>query len=82
MSSLSGKYAIVGVGESDVGQKTGRSGMELHLEAASRAIADAGLDKLAIDSVIARPAHSANMDNYSAVLAYQLGLQPSYITDV
>jgi acetyl-CoA acetyltransferase len=82
MSSLSGKYAIVGVGESDVGQRTGRSGMELHLEAATRAIADAGIEKAAIDSVIARPAHSANMDNYSAVLAYQLGLQPSYITDV
>ena len=48
--------------------------MELHLEAATRAIADAGLDKSAIDGVIARPPHSAQQDNYSAVLAGRLGL--------
>ena len=54
MSNISGRYAIVGVGESDVGRRLGRSGMALQLEAAKRALADAGLNN-AIDGVITRP---------------------------
>ena len=82
MNPLSGKYAITGVGESDVGRQTGRPAMDLHLEAATRAIADAGLDKSTIDGVISRSPHSAPQDNYCAVIALQLGLQPTYVTDV
>jgi len=82
MSSLSGKYAIVGVGESDVGRKLGRSAMALSLEAATRAIADSGLEKNAVDALLTRPPRSEPQTNYSAVLAAQLGLQPSYINDV
>ncbi|MGA2392932.1 MAG: thiolase family protein [Candidatus Lustribacter sp.] len=82
MSKLAGKYAIAGVGESDVGRQTGRAAMDLQLEAATRAIADAGLDKSEIDAVISRSPHSAPQDNYCAVIAAQLGLQPNYLTDV
>jgi acetyl-CoA acetyltransferase len=82
MSGISGRYAIAGVGESDVGRHLGRSGMALHLEAMTRAIADAGLDKSDIDGLITRPSRSEPQFNYSAVLAGRLGISPTYFTDV
>jgi acetyl-CoA acetyltransferase len=82
MSGISGKYAIAGVGESDVGRRTGRTGMALHVEAAKRALADAGLEKSALDGLLTRPARSSSQMNYSAVLASTLGIEPTYINDV
>jgi acetyl-CoA acetyltransferase len=82
MSAVSGRYAIVGIGESDIGRRLGRSGMALQLEAAKRAINDAGLDKSAIDGLISRPSHAEPAFNYSGVLAGRLGIAPSYFTDI
>jgi acetyl-CoA acetyltransferase len=82
MTSISGRYAIAGIGESDVGRRLGRSGMALHLEAMIRALDDAGLDKTDIDGLITRPSHSSPQFNYSAVLAGRIGIEPSYFTDV
>jgi acetyl-CoA acetyltransferase len=82
MTAISGRYAIVGVGESDVGRRLGRSGMALHLEAIKRALADTGLDKSAIDGLLTRPSHSNPQFNYSGVLAGRLGIAPSYFNDV
>ena len=42
-SGLSGKYAIVGAGETPVGKLPGRSTLSLHLEAIKNALDDAGL---------------------------------------
>jgi len=82
MTSISGRYAIVGIGESDVGRHLGRSGMALHLEAMTRALADAGLDKTAVDGLLTRPSRSDPQFNYSAVLAGRLGIEPTYFSDV
>jgi acetyl-CoA acetyltransferase len=82
MTGISGRYAIVGVGESDVGRRIGRSGMALHLEAIKRALADAGLEKSAIDGLLTRPSHSSPQFNYSGVLAGRLGIAPTYFNDV
>jgi len=82
MSALSGKYAIAGIGESNVGRKLGRSAMALSLEAATRAIADSGLERSAVDAVLTRSPRRQPQTNYSAVLASHLGLRPSYINDV
>ena len=82
MKDISGKYAIVGVGESDVGRHLGRTGMALHLEAITRALADAGLEKSAVDGLLTRPSRSDPQFNYSAVLAGRLGIEPTYFTDV
>ena len=82
MTSISGRYAIVGIGESDVGRHLGRSGMALHLEAMTRALADAGLDKTSVDGLLTRPSRSDPQFNYSAVLAGRLGIQPTYFSDV
>jgi acetyl-CoA acetyltransferase len=79
--SVSGKYAIAGVGESDVGQKLGRSGMSLQLQAITRALADSGLEKTAIDGVLGR-ASGGLAPNFSAVLAERLGIKPRYTNDV
>ena len=82
MTNVSGRYAIVGIGESDIGRQLGRSGMALQLEAIKRAMADAGIEKTAIDGVVARSSHASPQFNYSAVLAGRLGIAPSYFTDV
>ncbi len=82
MSGISGKFAIAGVGESQFGRRLGRSGMALQLEAITRALADAGLDKSQLDGLIVRPSHTEPQFNYSAVLAGRLGIQPTYYTDV
>ncbi len=82
MGNISGKYAIVGVGQSDVGRRLGISGMGLQLQAAKRALADAGLEKTAIDGLVTRPSRTDPQFNYSAVLASRLGIQPNYIADV
>jgi acetyl-CoA acetyltransferase len=82
MSGVSGKYAIVGIGESDIGRHLGRSGMALQLEAVTRALADAAIDKTAIDGVVTRPSHAAPQFNYSAVLAGRLGIAPAYFADI
>lgn len=80
--SLSGRYAIVGVGESDVGRKLGRTELSLHLEAATRAFADAGIQKTSVDGVVTRPTMVEPQFNYSASLAARLGIQPTHIADI
>ena len=52
MSSVSGKYAIVGVGTSRFGKLQGVSAMGFTLEASKRAIEDAGIDRDALDGVL------------------------------
>src|SRR5262249_38630436 len=82
MSAISGRYAIVGVGESDIGRRLGRSGMALQLEAAQRAPVEPGLEKAASHAVPPRPSHAEPAFNYSAVLAGLMGIAPSYFTDI
>ena len=72
--SLSGKFAIVGVAESDeLGTLPHKSALQLHAEAARNAIADAGLTKNDIDAVFS----AGRM--FSTETAEYLGLRPRYI---
>jgi acetyl-CoA acetyltransferase len=50
--SLRGSVAIVGIGDTEVGALPGRGATELCVDAARRALADAGLKKDAVDGVI------------------------------
>ena len=50
--SLRGKVAIVGIGETPQGRLEGKTSYDLYVDAAARAIADAGLDKSQIDMII------------------------------
>jgi len=71
---LSGKYAIVGVAESDErGTVPHKSALQLHAEAARNAIADAGLTKNDIDAVF-----SAGRV-FSTETAEYLGIRPRYL---
>jgi len=55
MTLFDGKAVISGIGQSDTGRKTGRSGMEHGIEGCLRAIADAGLEPRDIDGVASYP---------------------------
>ncbi|HLQ36016.1 MAG TPA: thiolase family protein [Chloroflexota bacterium] len=82
MASVSGRYAIAGIGETQVGRLPERSALSLRLEAAVNAIADAGLSKQAIDGIIAHQPRRDPQPNYAAFLADRLGIQPDYINDI
>lgn len=49
---LSGAVAIVGIGDTEVGKLPGRGATELTIDAAARALRDAGIDKTAVDGLI------------------------------
>ena len=70
---LRGKTAVVGVGLSEFGERTGRSHLEIMAEAVHRALGDAGLDKSAIDGVF-----GCNIPNLLPALTFSeyLGLRP------
>ncbi|MER6972123.1 thiolase family protein [Nocardioides sp. NPDC000445] len=50
-----GKAVITGAGKSQVGRRLGRTGLDLTLEAVTRAIADAGLDIDDVDGIASYP---------------------------
>jgi acetyl-CoA acetyltransferase len=82
VSSITGKFAIAGIGETAVGKLPDRSALSLRLEASLAAIHDAGLDKTDIDGIIATQMRSNPQPNYSALLAERLGITPTYVTDI
>ena len=66
--------AIVGVAESDLGQ-TGRSALELQVQAVTRALADAGLSLSDVDGIATN-----SLGRFSSTaLADYLGLRPSWV---
>ena len=60
VSWLDGAAVISGVGQSEVGRRLGRSGIDLTVEACLRAIADAGLTPDDIDGVATYPGSRAD----------------------
>jgi acetyl-CoA acetyltransferase len=52
---LDGRAVITGVGQSEVGRRLGRSGLDLTVEACLRAIGDAGIDAADVDGVATYP---------------------------
>jgi acetyl-CoA acetyltransferase len=55
MALFDSKAVITGIGQSDTGRKTGRTGMQHAVEGCLRAIADAGLEPRDIDGVASYP---------------------------
>ena len=71
---LRGRVAIAGVGESDeLGRLPNKSALQLHMEAAHNALADAGLKKSDVDAVFTSGRNMAN-----DVPEY-LGIRPRFI---
>jgi acetyl-CoA acetyltransferase len=76
---LSGKYAVAGVGLSRFGKLPGTSAMGFALEASANAIADAGIEKAAIDGVLVlMPPQMGEQHGWASRLAVHLGLAPAF----
>jgi 3-oxoacyl-(acyl-carrier-protein) synthase len=75
MAGLSGKYSIVGIGETALGKaEPGQTGLTTQARAAQMAMRDAGIKPGDIDGV---SAHWGDKAASLAVIEY-LGLSPSY----
>lgn len=69
---LQGRAVITGAGQSQVGRRLGRTGLELTVEACLRAIADAGLDPDDIDGVATYPGVTPSL-GFSGASTHELG---------
>lgn len=78
MTSLRGKVALVGAADTAVGALPDRSPMELCVEAALAAIADAGLTKDDVDGVITCNAMAQPMLYHAEAFAEYLQIFPRY----
>ena len=76
MSSLSGKAVIAGIGHTAFGKLPGRSTVSLNVEAIRKALADAGVEKGAVDGLFVKTPTSKFEMMYAQKLAEALGMQP------
>jgi acetyl-CoA acetyltransferase len=76
--SLRGKVAIVGAADTEVGVLPGRTPMELGVEAALAAIADAGLEKIDVDGLVTCNAMAQPMMYHAEATAEYLQIFPRY----
>ncbi|MEH6585755.1 MAG: thiolase family protein [Halioglobus sp.] len=77
-SALRGKVAIVGAADTDVGVLPGRTPMELCVEAALKAIDDAGLKKSDVDGLLSCNAMAQPLMYHAESLAEYLQIFPRY----
>lgn len=79
MGNINDRYAIVGVGESFRSRKSGTTPLHLALQAANKALKDAGLSSEDLDGVMS---YSTNDSCTSHELATRLGVRPKYVKDI
>ena len=79
MGELSGKVAIVGVGETNYYRDAGRTTLSLGLEAIKKAIDDAGLEPTDIDAMTSYHGGDSHSSNE---MAQSLGMRLNYSLDV
>jgi acetyl-CoA acetyltransferase len=80
--SLRGKVAIVGVADTEVGVLPGRTPMELCVDAALAALADAGMDKSAVDGLVTCNAMAQPLLYHAEAMAEYLQIFPRYCISV
>jgi acetyl-CoA acetyltransferase len=73
---LRGHAVIAGIGHTAHGKLPGRTPLSLTVEAAAAALADAGVEKDAVDAVFAKYPTSTFQSMYGQQVAEALGLQP------
>ncbi len=76
---LNGKYAIVGIGETDYTKNSGRTTRALGVEAVRNAMNDAGLKASEVDGMMS---YSGNDSVPSTVIASDLGIRLNHYTDI
>lgn len=80
--TLRNSAVIVGVGESDIGKLPHMTGLGLNAQAASRAIADAGLHPSQIDGFLTAYSFTEPYFMLGSVLAEYLGISPRYCSSI
>jgi acetyl-CoA acetyltransferase len=81
-NSLRGKVAIVGAADTQVGKVADLSATELCVDAVLRVMADAGLDKSAVDGLITCNSMSQPMMYHAEAIAEYLQIFPRYCLTV
>jgi len=76
--TLRGTAAIIGIGESEIGRVPERDGVGLTVDAARRAIDDAGVATSDVDGVITTPVFVKPYPRQANVVAEQLGIRPRF----
>ncbi|MDE0367863.1 MAG: thiolase family protein [Gammaproteobacteria bacterium] len=75
---MRGRMAIVGVGDTEVGKIPHRSPTGLCIDAAMRALADAGIGKDAVDGLVTCNSMAEPHMYHAQAMAEYLGISPSY----
>jgi acetyl-CoA acetyltransferase len=83
MTFVDDKVVITGIGQSDVGRRLGRTGLDLAIDACLEAIADAGLDPADIDGVASYPGQVPAEGGFVGALSHDirdaLGLSTTWV---
>ena len=77
-TSPRGKYAIVGIGETEYSRGSGRSTRAMGAEALRRAMDDAGLNSDDVDGMLS---YHGGDSTPSTSIMYDLGLKPNFYMD-
>lgn len=78
MTSLRGQVAIVGAADTEVGKVPSVSATGLCIDAACKALEDAGLDKSAVDGLVTCNSMAEPHMYHAEAMAEHLGIFPSY----
>jgi acetyl-CoA acetyltransferase len=82
VQNLKGRYAIVGVGETQVGKLPEMTTLGLTLQAVHRALADAGLSPRDVDGVLCDQPNNLPSRCYAMTVAHAAGIVPTFATDM
>jgi len=74
--SLSGRHVIAGIGHTAFGKLPGWDTVAMNVEACRLALADAGIEKSAVDTVFVKVPSSAHQFMYGQKVAEALGITP------
>ena len=82
MTNLSGKCAIVGIGETQVGKRPEATTNSLHLEAIKVCLEDAEIQASQVDGLLTNQPLNDSHRSYAVKLAHMAGIDPNFATDL
>ncbi|MBI2363407.1 MAG: thiolase family protein [Deltaproteobacteria bacterium] len=82
MTNLSGKCAIVGMGETAVGKRPDATTNSLHLEAIKACLEDAGIKASQVDGLLTNQPLNDSHRSYAVKLAHMAGINAGFATDL
>src|SRR3990172_3987 len=82
MANISGKYCIVGIGETAVGKRPDATTNSLHLEAIKACLDDAGGKNSQVDGLLTNHPLNDSHRSYAVKVAHRAGIDPLFATDL